>query len=162
MHNYYAMYNTVVSWLLGQMAKKCWQLRWFHNSTEANHVLEQGDMWGLECHRCVTQCRQMYSFTLIHAFCTLVKMARFLLRQSGVKYLLSERFCQDPVEAFFGKQRASGGRNDNPTVKQFLDNTVSLRVQGSSALDPVWGNCRRRKQHTEIHDETPLPKRKRK
>lgn len=76
--------------------------------------------------------------------------------------MFSERFCQDPVEAFFGKQRASGGRNDNPTVKTFLDNTVSLRLQGSVALDPVRGNCRKRKQVKQLVDETPLPKRKRK
>ena len=35
--------------------------------------------------------------------------ARFLLQQPGVKFLLSERFCQDPLEAFFGHQRARGG-----------------------------------------------------
>jgi len=90
-------------------------------------------------------------------------MAQFLLRQKGVQYLFSERFCQDPVEAFFGKQRACGGRNDNPTVKQFIDNTVSLRLQGSVALDPVRGNCReKRRKKKVVIDETPLPKRKRK
>ena len=53
----------------------------------------------------------------------------------------SEKFCQDLVESFFGKQRARGGRNENPTAKQFMENTVSLRVQGSSALEPTCGNC---------------------
>ena len=89
-------------------------------------------------------------------------MARYVLKQPGVKYLLSERLCQDPLESFFGKQHGCGGRNDNPTVKQFLDNTVSLRVQGSAALDPVRGNCRKRRQTVPFIDETPLPKRKRK
>lgn len=93
-------------------------------------------------------------------------MAKYLLKQTGVMYILSERLCQDPVEAFFGKQRACGGRNDNPTVKQFLDNTVSLRLQGSVALDPVRGNCRKRKRQDAKGpasiDETPLPKRKNK
>lgn len=89
-------------------------------------------------------------------------MARFLLKQQGVKFLLSERFSQDPVEAFFGQQRAKGGRNDNPTVQQFCKTTVSLRVQGSAALDPLRGNCRKRPADRIIHvDETPLPKRKR-
>ncbi len=88
-------------------------------------------------------------------------MAKYLLQQPGVQYLFSERFCQDPVEAFFGKQRACGGRNDNPNVKQFLDNTSSLRVQGSVALDPIRGNCRKRKKEKEmVIDETPLPKRR--
>ena len=45
------------------------------------------------------------------------------------------------------------------TVKQFCDNTVSLGVQGSIALDPVRGNCRRRSKDREITvDDTPLPK----
>lgn len=64
--------------------------------------------------------------------------------------------------SFFGKQRAAGGRNDNPTVQQFCHNTVSLRVQGSAALEPVHGNCRKRSiSTTDIVDDTPLPKRKR-
>ena len=41
------------------------------------------------------------------------------------------------MKAFFGKQRAAGGQSDNPTVRQFCFNTVSLRVQGSAALEPV-------------------------
>ena len=81
---------------------------------------------------------------------TFVEMARFLLKEPGVKFLLSERFCQDPVEAFFGHQRSKGGRNDNPTVKQFCDNTVSLRVQRSVALNPVCGHCRKRQTEREI------------
>ena len=90
-----------------------------------------------------------------------VEMARFLLQQSDVKFLLSERFCQDPLEAFFGHQRARGGRNDNPTVQQFCKTTVSLRVQSSAALDPLRGNCRKRPACRTIEvDETPLPKRK--
>ena len=40
---------------------------------------------------------------------------------------------------FFGKQRAAGGRNENPTIQQLCDNTVTLRVQRSAALEPVRG-----------------------
>ena len=89
-------------------------------------------------------------------------MAKYLLIQPGVKFILSERFCQDPVELFFGKQCAQGGRNDNPTVQQFLQNTVSLRIQGTVATDPTRGNCRKRLNDvTTINiDETPLPKRR--
>ena len=75
--------------------------------------------------------------------------------------MLSERFCQDPLESFFGKQRYRGGFGDNPSVKEFLDNTVSLRVQGSAALEPLRGNCTRKRNSTPIADDTPLPKRKR-
>lgn len=72
--------------------------------------------------------------------------------------MLSERFCQDPLESFFGKQRYRGGFGDNPSVKEFLDNTVSLRVQGSAALEPLRGNCARKRPTA---DDTPLPKRRR-
>ena len=99
----------------------------------------------------------------MHSF---LEMAEYLFKQPGVKYLFSERLTQDPLECFFGKQRACGGRNENPSARQFLDNTVSLRVQGSTALDPVRGNCRKRKRIKEstqsVIDETPLPKRRRK
>ena len=89
-------------------------------------------------------------------------MAKYLLTQPGIKFILSERFSQDPVELFFWKQRAQGGRNDNPTVHQFLKNTVSLRIQSTVATDPTRGNCRmgsRYKDDTPF-DETPLPKRR--
>ena len=51
-----------------------------------------------------------------------------------------------------------GGRSENPTAKLFLDNTVSIRVQGSVALDLVRGNCWKRQQAGSMIDETPLPK----
>ena len=89
-----------------------------------------------------------------------VEMTRYLLAVPGVKFLLSEQFCQDSLEEFFGKQRAQGGRNDNPTVYQFLKNTVSLRIQNSVATNPVRGNCRKRSMEIIEVDETPLPKRK--
>ena len=54
-----------------------------------------------------------------------------------MEFFLSEKLCQDPLESFFGKQSAAGERIDNPTVQQFCHNTISLRVQGSAALDPV-------------------------
>ena len=60
-----------------------------------------------------------------------VEMTEYLVKHEGVKFLLSERFCQDPVEEFFGNQRAKG---DNPTVKEFCDTTVSIRVQMIAAL----------------------------
>ena len=92
-----------------------------------------------------------------------VEMARFLLKQPGVKYLLSERFCQDSLEEFFSQQRAQGRRNDNPTVSEFKKTTVSIRIQASTATDPLYGNCRgrKRKRNKITIDDTPLPKRKR-
>ena len=85
-------------------------------------------------------------------------MCEFIFTLPGVKYFFSERLTQDPLEAFFGKHRARGGRSDNPTVKQFLENTVSLRVQGSAALDPIRGNCRKKRRlcQENLIDDTPL------
>ena len=112
----------------------------------------------LMCH-----CSHIMFISTVHSF---IEMAEYLFKQPRVQYLFSERLTQDPLECFFGKQRACGGRNENPSARQFLDNTVSLRVQGSAALDPVRGNCRKRKRikkNTQfVIDETPLPKRRRK
>ena len=51
--------------------------------------------------------------------------------------MLSVRFNQDPVEDYFGKQRAHGWRCENPTAQQFLTNSMSLRLQRSAALAPI-------------------------
>lgn len=77
-----------------------------------------------------------------------VEMVRYLL--SGVPdgeplYFLSERISQDPIENYFGKQRARGGRNENPNLQQCVHNAATLRVQKSFALNPIRGNCRRKR-----------------
>lgn len=98
----------------------------------------------------------------MHSF---VELARYLLNYPGVHYLLSEKLCQDPLESFFGKQRMRGGHCDNPTVDSFLYGTSSLRVQGSVAVKPVRGNCKRGRSQSLDKvpiDDTPLPKRRRK
>ena len=90
-----------------------------------------------------------------------------MLSKPGVEAIFSERFNQDPLESFFGKQRAQGGYNDNPPMGTFLYGTTSLRLQGSIAKDPVNGNSSRKrpraeeKKDQEVIDETPLPKRPR-
>lgn len=92
----------------------------------------------------------------------MVEMIPFLLDVKGVKYVLTEKFNQDPLESFFGKQRMRGGSNDNPNVATFLKNTTSLRIQGALSMKPIRGNCRRGKaklQEIEV-DDTPLPKRR--
>ena len=97
---------------------------------------------------------------IVHSF---VELTQDLLSVPGVEYVLSERLCQDPLESFFGKQRAAGGRNENPSVQQFCDNTVTLRVQRSAALEPLRGNCRKRPVDLNcLTDDTPMPKRARK
>ena len=93
-----------------------------------------------------------------------VEMARYLLSQPGLS-ILSERVSQDPLENYFGMQRARGGRCDNPTLKESLQNAVAIRAQRSMELDRVQGNCRRKRRLFDDKppdiDCTPLPKRKR-
>lgn len=77
-------------------------------------------------------------------------------------YFLSERISQDPLENYFGQQRARGGRNENPNLQQCVHNAAALRVQKSMALEPVRGNCSRKRRlfcnkQPQI-DSTPLPK----
>ena len=97
-----------------------------------------------------------------------VEMTRFLLKcnddEKGDLFLLSERISQDSLENYYGKQRARGGRNTNPTLQQCLTNAGALRIQKSMALDPVRGNYSR-KRNLEQSDLTaaamiPLPKRR--
>ena len=102
-------------------------------------------------------------YMYIHTVNSMVELIPFLLNVKGVRYVLTEKFCQDPLESFFGKQRMKGGSNDNPNVATFLKNTSSLRIQGSVAMKPLRGNCRRGKKNMrdiEV-DDTPLPKRRR-
>ena len=48
-----------------------------------------------------------------------------------------------------------GGSN---AIAAFMKNSASLRVQGSVALKPMRGNCRRGKENRDIDiDDTPLP-----
>ena len=36
-----------------------------------------------------------------------------------VKYVLTEHFCKDPLENWFGGQRSLGSRKDNPSMVDF-------------------------------------------
>ena len=79
----------------------------------------------------------------------------FLLK-NGFDYVLSERFCQDDVENYFGRQRAIGRRKDNPNVRDTLygDNIIKSQFD----ISPIQGNVQCSEQK-EI-DSTPLKKRK--
>ncbi len=99
----------------------------------------------------------MYSF---------VDLAQELLSLDDVAYLLSEKFCQDPIEELFGDYRAAGGANDNPTSFQ-LGHTFNARiVSGSATVRATTGsnvtNKEREEDATFIVDSEPLPKRKKK
>ncbi len=115
-------------------------------------------------HYCLYTCTQLQIqhklfICIVNSF---LDVCKYLLSYHGVEAIFSERFNQDPLESFFGKHRSFGGRCDNPTVKDFVFNTTSLRLQGALAKDPVRGNCKRRSsERADLIDDTPLPKRKR-
>ena len=110
----------------------------------------------------------MYGYIIFSSYIVklFVEMAKFLLTDANVKlFFLSERISQDPLENYFGQQRARGRRNENPNLQQCLYSAAAIRVQKSIATDPVHENCGRKKRlygdtQPEI-DNAPLPKRKR-
>lgn len=91
---------------------------------------------------------------------SVVEATKFLLNE-GVEYVLTERFCQDPLEEYFGNQRKLGRRNDNPDMKMFGYNNNTIRVQ--RAVSCQSGNTRGRKDRdrswVNVSDD-PVPKRK--
>ena len=85
-----------------------------------------------------------------------IDLIKYLLNHQ-VKYVLTERFCQDPLENYFGRQRSIGRRRDNPNLRTFgyQDNTIRT----SRIFRPIAGNSRKDEQQDfEINCET-LPSR---
>ena len=70
-----------------------------------------------------------------------VDICKFLLHE-GMEYVLTERFCKDPVEEYVGSQRKLGRRNGNPDIRTFgyIDNNI--RVQRTISCKN--GNTQRR------------------
>ena len=83
-----------------------------------------------------------YNIVIIFAVKSFVELTRYLTTLSDTtgQYFLSERISQDPLENYFGRVRAKGGRCENPTAKDCLVSAQSLRVQGSFAMQPIRGN----------------------
>lgn len=94
---------------------------------------------------------------------SVVEAAKFLLDE-GMEYVLTERYCQDSVEEYFGNQRKKlGRRNDNPDIRTFRYNNNTTIVQ--RAVSCQFGNTRgrrdRNKAWVNISDD-PVPKKKKK
>ena len=72
---------------------------------------------------------------------SLIEATKFLLGE-GSEFVLTERFCQEVVEEYFGRQRAHvhGRRNDNLNLYQFGYNDNAIRIQRT--VTPVMGNTR--------------------
>ena len=56
-----------------------------------------------------------------------------LLLHEGFEYVLTERFCQDVLEEYFGCQRGLQRRADNPSIKEFGYNANAIAIQGQLA-----------------------------
>ena len=87
-----------------------------------------------------------------------------LCRLLSLNHAIAACILLDPLENYFGQLRARGGRCDNPTVKSVIESAQSLRIQRSLALQPVRGNCSRKRclfpEAEEVIDNEPLLKRK--
>ena len=81
-----------------------------------------------------------------------------MLLQQGIPCILSERFCRDDLENYFGKQRAIDRRSENPTVHDFGYNGNTVKNQFS--IRPIERNVQGpAEKFKEICNE-PLPKRR--
>jgi len=90
---------------------------------------------------------------------SIVGCVKFLLQNNICKYVLTERFCQDPLENYFGRQRSLGARKDNPTLRDvgFNDNTI----RNQKVFRPIAAGNSVDNASVEISNE-PLPCRSRK
>ena len=80
-----------------------------------------------------------------------IDQIKYLLNHQ-VKYVLTERFCQDPLENYFGRQRSMGRRRDNPNLRTFGYQDNTLRT--SKTYRPIAGNSRKdEQQNFEINSE---------
>ena len=91
---------------------------------------------------------------------SVIEATKFLLAE-GMEYVLTERFCQDPVEEYFGNQRKLGRRNDNPDVQSFgyHDNTIRIQRTVSCQSGNTRGRKDRQRAWVEVTND-PLPDRK--
>lgn len=81
---------------------------------------------------------------------SVTEVVRFLLEE-GMEFVLTERFCQDPVEEYFGKQRQLGRRSDNPDIRQFGYNSNTIRIERSISCQS--GNTKGRKDRKKAWEQ---------
>ena len=96
---------------------------------------------------------------------SVVSLTKFLLSE-GFEFVLTERFCQDDVEEYFGYQRAQGRRSDNPTAAEFGYNDLKIAALRDVAPQSIEGNVSGRHSGKRMKwsnvSEEPLPKKKNK
>jgi len=82
------------------------------------------------------------------------------LLDEGARFVLSEKFSQDPLEEHFGRQRAAGGANENPNYYQFEKQEVSMNVMSSELINDLTGSNVTSKNSAplDIKDQRTLPR----
>ena len=76
------------------------------------------------------------------------KEATKYLLDNGIDFVLSNKFCQHPLEARFGMYRGLGQVSENPNLYTFcfpLENKIRLQRSLAMTLQPK-GNIERRKR----------------
>ena len=92
-----------------------------------------------------------------------IAIAKELLLEDGSRFILSEKFSQDPLEEHFAKQHLREGCNDNPDLSQFGNQELILNVMSSGLIKELRGNTRsanRNEQPLDVHDMRQLPKKR--
>ena len=77
----------------------------------------------------------------------------------GAKYVNARVFCQDPLEQYFSKQRASGGGRNSVTVDSFMSAEMKISTHRDLNVGRRSGNTSGTLAPLEVDDE-PLTKRK--
>ena len=96
---------------------------------------------------CCVVCYQLLYFS-VNSF---VALGRLLLNEDGVKFLLSEKLSQEPLEEYFSKQKAKVGAGENPAVETFNRNFLGLNVAGDELVRVV--NANTRGHQTELYSQ---------
>ena len=76
---------------------------------------------------------------------SVIEATQFLL-QEGMEIDLTERFCQDSLEEYFGHQHKLGRQSDNPDIRAFGYNNNAIRIERQVSCQS--GNTRGRKDRT--------------
>lgn len=87
---------------------------------------------------------------------------RYLLSQ-GVEFVLSNRFCQDPLERHFGRHRGIGRRSDNPSMWSFgyAENKLRLQRELAHVFQPKGNVAQKRPAEIPALSSSPMKKKKR-
>ena len=79
---------------------------------------------------------------------SLLNLVPDLLSIDGIKYVLTDKFNQDPFEEHFGKQRSRGGGIENPSLEQYMYNERKILLSKSDMV--IKGNTRGKTREKEI------------